>query len=215
MTLFARLLVSLSLGLPLVAHAGETTRFSYDVWLDDSRIGYYSVEIAPQGGMTRVSIDTELEWTFLSIPLYRYEHRNTELWQGECLRRLESETSDNGDRNFVQAIADGEQFEMQTHQGSQQLQGCVRSFAYWNPALLRSDRLLNSQTGEHTEISIAPIVGSSPQIEGAEGAVTGYRLSLPEASIDLWYSEEMEWLVLQTRVRGDRLLTYVRSGEPA
>ena len=197
----------------LIAPPGHTqdSRLDFDVWLEDRRIGHYRVDIVHTGAMTEVSIDTDIVWTFLSVPVYRYTHRNAERWQDDCLLALESETSDNGERNFVQASAQQDTFNLTSHQGVRQLEGCVRSFAYWDPRLLSSERLLNSQTGEYTPITVTPLVGSPPQIDGAESAVTGYRLNLPDTSIDLWYSEEMEWLVLETRVRGGRMLRYVKT----
>ena len=215
MSIITRWLV-LALGLSTAPlFAAEATRLDYEVWLDDRQIGHYTVNILPRGLQTEVSIDTDIEWTFLSIPMYRYQHRNTEVWQDGCLLTLESETQDNGKRNFVSARSEGDQFKLSSHQGGLLLEGCVRSFAYWNPALLSTDQLLNSQTGEYTNISITPLLDDRPISSWGDTAVTGYRLSLPDTSIDLWYSSEMEWLLLQTRVRGGKLLSYVRTGGSA
>ena len=97
---------------------------------------------------------------------------------------------------------------MQTHEGALTLPGCVRTFAYWDPRLLQANRLLNAQTGEYLDVDIK-LVGNEPLII-ADQEVTAkrYRLQAENIEIDLWYSDTMHWLALQTKTESGRQLRY-------
>jgi hypothetical protein len=88
------------------------------------------------------------------------------------------------------------------------LDGCVMSYAYWNPLILRQSRLLNSQTGEIEPVSIAALGDNSIQVGGATVAAKHYRISAPKGPIDLWYSPAGEWLALESTLEGGRRLRY-------
>ena len=77
-----------------------------------------------------------------------------QVWQGGCLVALEARTNDDGDRNTVQARAEGPNLLVLARGSREQLEGCVTTFAYWNPAILKAERLLNAQTGRLEKVRI-------------------------------------------------------------
>ena len=199
-------------------------QINFSVWLDDKQIGYYRVSKERSGNHERININTKLVWKFLSIPFYTYAHSNTETWQGQCLTNMTSETDDNGEKNFVQAETFESGLALRSHEGDARLEGCVRSFAYWEPELLKTDKLLNSQTGEYTPVTVAMLDLAEFTLEKSvrsdnsvpnEKPAWGYRLTVNDKNIDLWYAENSDWLALQTRVKGGRLLGYYRTNEDA
>jgi len=84
----------------------------------------------------------------------------------------------------------------------------VRTFAYWDPRLLQARRLLNTQTGEYTDVSINYIADEDLTINGDSIVARRYRLQAESIVIDLWYSESMQWLALQTTTESGNQLRY-------
>ena len=82
------------------------------------------------------------------------------------------------------------------------------SFAYWNPAFLEQGQLLNTQNGEFLDVEISPPVAEQLSVRGEQQASYRYRLEAGELRLDLWYSENNEWLALESEVQGGRKLRY-------
>ena len=61
--------------------------------------------------------------------------------------RLDARTDDNGTRIPVNAAQRDTRFNVETAGKRESVDGCVMTFAYWNPRVLGATRLLNSQTG--------------------------------------------------------------------
>jgi hypothetical protein len=81
------------------------------------------------------------------------------------------------------------------------------TFAYWNPAMLTQSRLLNSQNGEYIDVKIAQAGTESIDVRGVSTPATRYELRSKKMSIDLWYSQDNQWLALESRTeRGQRLI---------
>lgn len=119
-----------------------------------------------------------------------------------------SRTDDNGERLAVDTERAGERLVVTTAKGTGNLDGCVMSFAYWNPEILRQSRLLNSQTGEYEAVKITALGDASIMVRGTPTAATHYRITGPKNPIDLWYSAAQEWLALESTVAGGRRLRY-------
>lgn len=194
----------LASALPSLASARQELNFQ--VYLGDRAIGTHRFEVVPDAQGYRVRSEASFSVSFLMFEAYRYEHRSEEVWQRDCVRAIEARTQANGDRYFVQGRAEDGALVLDTHAGSTRLDGCVMTFAYWNPAILQAQRLLNAQTGDYLDVRITPL-GVRMSTDGtAMAEARGYRLSTTEAEIDVWYSADDELLALEsTTARGDRL----------
>jgi hypothetical protein len=95
--------------------------------------------------------------------------------------------------------------------GAAGLSGCVMSFAYWNPAILQQQRLLNTQTGEYVDVSVQRLGESSPP-QSDDPPAAHYRIRSADAAIDLWYSAELDWLALSSITPDGYRLHYRRVG---
>jgi hypothetical protein len=82
------------------------------------------------------------------------------------------------------------------------------SFAYWNPAFLKQDRLINTQNGEVLDIEVSEPERTEIEVRGVLQPALHYRLDAGEMTIELWYSENDEWLALETEARGGKRLRY-------
>lgn len=188
--------------------AGTEKSWDFRVFLDDKEIGFHKVSLSSKADEISVLVDARFDVRFLFFNAYHYEHTTEETWKGTCLTNLSSDTDDNGKKLFIRAQPASNGVQLETHEGQRKIEGCVRSFAYWDPELLSAKRLLNTQTGEYQPVTI-DFLGESPiEIDEVKYEAFKYRLMVENKYIDLWYTPEMDWLALQTTVRGGRQLSY-------
>lgn len=194
------------------AKTADTQEWRFKVFLDDSEIGYHYFTLTELGEGLEMRTEADFRVRFLLIPVYKYRHVNTERWDDGCLEGIESETNANGDRfavtgsvrekDFLVSMADGDD------RGEATLPGCVMTFAYWDPEFLGQPRLLNTQTGEYTDVAVRFVGDDVRTVRGESVPARRYRLTAEELEIELWYSADDEWLGLESAVGGGRRLRY-------
>lgn len=183
----------------------EEWRFT--AMLDGKEIGFQTFSVDHRDADRIVRIEAQFDVTLLFVPVYGYSHRNREVWRDGCLRQIDAETDDNGDRYRVIGRQVGDRFDVEANGERRRLSGCIMSFAYWDPAFLQRTRLLNSQTGDYQAVSIAPLGQEKLKIQRQFLNVRRYRLTAEGMKIDLWYSDEGRWVQLASAVNGDSVLT--------
>lgn len=210
-TLAAGILSAFLLWPSLPAAAVETGQLRFAVYLDDRPIGWHHYHVTPVRDGYRVQSEARFEVKLLFLTAYRYEHSSEERWRNGCLERLEARTDDNGTLHHVEAEGDGRWLRLTRDGGGPTpVTGCIMTFAYWNPAFIGQARLLNAQTGELVEVAFEPAAAALPAAAAGPGS-RAYRLSAGELDLTLWYSESMQWLGLESRTGGGRLIRYLRS----
>jgi hypothetical protein len=191
-----------------VAFTQAPQQWRFKVFLDEQEIGYHTVTVNPAKTRATVQIEASFDVKFLFFTAYRYQHNNRETWENNCLKTIESRTNDNGDIFYVTGKQQEQRLALNTHDGTQALPGCIRTFAYWDPRLLQARRLLNTQTGKYLDVVI-DFIGNENLILGKDSIVAKrYRLQSANIAIDLWYSENMQWLALQTTTENGNQLRY-------
>jgi hypothetical protein len=191
------------------AMAGEQGNWYFRVYLDDKPIGYHEFNVANGVVESRAVFNVKV----LFFNAYSYQHNNRERWQEGCLVQIKSETSDNGDEYSVTGTVDENSFLVSTQTGEAELHGCVRSFAYWNPALLDVPALLNTQTGEYQNVALDIDDNTEFSFKGRTIPAKRYTLRVEGREIEIWYGLSGEWLALNAKTESGRTLRYVR--EPA
>jgi len=201
--------LSVSLGVSAAVAAEPAKQWDFRVYLDDREIGYHRVRMTPQEDGTRVSTEASFDVKFLFISAFRYEHRSDEMWRDACLSGIDARTDKNGDELFVRGEGSGDGISVQTPDGERQLTGCVRSFAYWDPELLQTTRLLNAQTGAYQAVQIEALGQVPLDVDGREIDARKYRLLVDNSAVDLWYTPDMEWLALESTTRDGYRIRYL------
>ena len=208
--LFAGLLSSLY-ALDSVANTTLTTeeQLSFRVFLDDREIGYHNVQLRRTPEETEVSVDTSFDIKILFFNAFSYRHNAQERWNGACLEEVRSATEYGGDQLYLRSEATETGLKIISQNREITLTGCIRSYAYWDLERLRTSRLLNTQTGEYQDVNLTDLGMTSLQIGSHNLMAISYQLETEQGDITLWYGENQEWLGLQTRVRGNKILSYI------
>jgi len=185
--------------------AGSQT-YDFKVFLGKDEIGRQRFDVSSEGDRTQVLVNAQFTVKFLYITVYTYRHTNVESWEGTCLREIRAETDDNGDSFFVHGIFRNGQLQVQTQAGNWIGEGCIKTFAYWNPEWIKGERLLNSQTGEHQPVSIIAVGEETIPVQGVQTRATHRRIVTDKFAVDLWYTLDGRWVALQsTTKKGDTL----------
>jgi hypothetical protein len=206
LTLCFALLTSL-LSQPLWAN--EDREWDFRVLLDGKDVGSQRFTVTSQDGLTRLETEADFKVKFLFATVYRYLHSNVETWEGNCLAGIDSTTDANGKPFSVIGSKQDGFFEVNGQNEIEKLPECVMSFAYWNHSFLQHSKLLNSQNGEYLEVEISQPQADFREVRGQKVAALRYHLIAGELDLKLWYSEDNEWLALESRTKGNRVLSYV------
>lgn len=200
--------LALTLCWPFSIFAQTAKSWNFRAYLDGEPLGYQRFTLTPQGEQRELRSEARFEVKVLFITAYKYRHDATERWQGDCLRSITSRTDDDGELVSLKSQREGERLSITSTKGGEVLDGCVMTFAYWNPAILRQSRLIDPQTGKIERVNFAMLGEETIEVRGKPVQAKHYRLSGPERPIDLWYGADGEWLALQSTVGGGRKLSY-------
>ena len=188
------------------AHA-EVSTWNFRVLLDGSEIGKHQFTVARSGDEREVRSEAQYDVRVVFVSVYRYLHEAVERWNGNCMQSLTSRTETNGERNVVNAAVRGDRLQVERPEGRDEHEGCVMSFAYWNPQILKAQRLLNSQTGEFLAVKITAEGEETIEVRGKPLTAQRHRISGPGLQIDLWYAGG-QWIALEAPAQGGRRLRY-------
>lgn len=184
-------------------------QWQFDVALDGKPIGFHTFELQRDGSKQVLTTEASFDVKFLFVTAFRYRHQNTEIWNDGCLASIDASTDSNGQQFDVRGeIGDGS-FALLSAAGSMTLPRCVQTFAYWNPAILESQKLLNSQTGEYEDVTVTLEGREQLPVAGEAIDTLRYRLSAQAGDIILWYSSaDNTWVGLEAPAKGGRKLRY-------
>ena len=209
-TLFAIVLLFGFGATSVAASPNEAQRsWQFSVLLDGSPIGYHRFDLMSRESELEVRSEASFDVRFLFINAFRYRHSNRELWEGECLRVIESSTRQNGEEFAVSGERLAEGLRIEANGKADQLDGCVMTFAYWNPRLLEQTRLLHPQTGEYMSVDVQPLGREELTVRGESVIATAYQVRARDVDITVYYSEDDEWLGLESIAKGGRIIRYV------
>ncbi|ANO51210.1 DUF6134 family protein [Woeseia oceani] len=210
MVLLLRICVSLLLvaGWQHTALANESERWEFRVSLDGSVIGTHQFQLDEYGESLQLTSMATFDIKFMFFTAYRYRHENSETWADGCLDEIQARTVTNGRTEKVIGEREQGAFVVENDGVQTRLPNCVMSFAYWNPDFLQQPRLLNPQTGEYLDVSVTSLPNATLQVRGERQQARHYRLTAKGVDVELWYSQEGEWLALQSIAGGDRVIRY-------
>ncbi|MCF7977651.1 MAG: DUF6134 family protein [Chromatiaceae bacterium] len=194
----------------LAVGASVDQTFRFEVLLDDKPIGEHRFDIDVSGDQQRVTSQAEFEVDFFFITAYRYRHQSNELFRNGCLERLSSTTNDNGTRYKIDGSAVSNGFRVDRGENVEQFDGCVKTFAYWDSAILQQPKLLNPQTGELESVSVQQRGAEQVAVNGSQVEATRFELVTDELTINLWYNDELGWVRLASDTGKGAQLIYRR-----
>ena len=192
-----------------------SSTYNFRVLLDEKPIGYHQFELSQKDSVRQVSSTARFDVKLLFITAFKYRHSSSERWKDNCLTDIDAQTDSNGKRQNVTAKRVDDVLKIDSSSGTKIVDGCVQTFAYWNPDILEATQLLNSQTGDYVDIAVTPLGTHSLKLGAGEFEARKFKLeSSPDydgkpVDITLWYqASDMQWLALESAANGGRTLRY-------
>lgn len=187
------------------AMAPETLNFV--VYRDGSEIGGHEVRFAQRGERLQVDIEIRFDVTFAFIPLYRYRHRNREIWQGDRLVALEARTDDDGTEHWVRAEMRGDRMVVTSSTGRLDLPRDTASTSYWNEATLRDGAWLDTQSGQLVRSRVEVHPPEQVRTSGQDVMAKRYVLT-GDIDCELWYHQG-RWVKLRFQASDGSTIDYL------
>ncbi|MBC09723.1 MAG: hypothetical protein CMQ39_06115 [Gammaproteobacteria bacterium] len=182
------------------AVAEENEEWIFNVTVDGNPIGEHRFKKTFLGEKTVIESEARFDVKILFVNVLKYRHQNTEVWESGCLSEIESATRSNRKEFKVSGRRNEESFSINTLDKDTIHQGCLYTFAYWNPDFLLQNKLINAQTGEMEEVTIT-------KIDTESDSLTGYLINAKGGPIKVWYADET-WIGLESTLKNGRTLSY-------
>ena len=189
----------------------------FEVLLNDKPIGFHSFSLTGDAERQTLTTEAQFDVKFLFINAFRYRHDNAEIWGKGCLNSINAKTDSNAEFLSVRGQRSDNVFRLEGQPTGPLPGECIQTFAYWNPDILDSSRLLNSQTGELEDVTVIQEDLDAVDINGKTVEAIRYRLLARSGTITLWYSNDASrrWLALEAPAKGGRTLRYIPVRIPA
>lgn len=182
--------------------------WTFRVLLDGATIGEHQFELQSDGAQRKVMGTAAFDVKLLGITLHRYRHKDSEAWADDCLVAMNASTDDGGKHSAVQVSRNGDSLSITGPSGTRTVEGCLMSFAYWNPAIRQQTRLLNAQNGKLESVQMSRVEESAIEVRGQSVKATRWRITGAEQPVDVWYSEQDDWIGLDASLKGGHKLSY-------
>ena len=130
------------------------TEVEFQVFLEDSPIGHHHFALRDNGAERELRTEARFDVKILFINAYRYVHDASERWRGGCLTELTARTDANGERTQVGATQQDGRVTIDATGKRESAEGCVMTFAYWNPEILTQKRFI-AQRGYRDGLQLA------------------------------------------------------------
>ena len=188
----------------VAAPVPSTNQMAFSVWRKGSRIGEHRLSFRSDGDRLVVDIDIDLQVKFGFVTLFRYSHHNTEVWEGNRLVSLDSETYDDGSQyNLTVREADGA-LQVDGFSGRFEVPADTLSSSYWNPETIYHSRILDTQRGFLMDLNTEWL--GKETIENAERPIGADRYRITgDLTMDIWYSDAGQWVKLDFDARGSTI----------
>ena len=191
------------------ADSGELETLEFQVFLDDSKIGFHRYKFSDSESGREVHSKARFDVKFLFFSAFKYRHELEARWVDDCLVKLDARTNSNGDKTVVAGERVDGAFVIDATGERRELPNCVMTFAYWNPDFLEQSRLLNPQTGKYLDVDVEELGVSPVQTGRGEQDAYGYTVRAKDYEVTVWYSADgNEWLALESPAKGGRTIRY-------
>ena len=208
----AQTLAVLAVGLlPAAVTAASTSdsmRLDFTVLKDGDAIGHHQIELVRNGDQEKVSIKTDVVVKVVYVPVYRFEHRASEVWQNGHLVSLRSQTNDDGEKHTLQAVAKDDRLEVTGDGTVSQASDEIIPASLWNRDLVSQTVLLNTLTGKQMAIKVADLGAEAVRVHGSTVPAHHYKVT-GELERELWYDQSDRLVLVKFTAKDNSEIRYV------
>jgi len=175
---------------------------AFQIVRDGDVIGRHALNFRREKDALHVDIEIDIEINFAFITLFRYSHRNHEVWRDGRLIALDTRTDDDGDEFQVHARASDDTLWISGVDGNIVAPGDILPTSYWDPRTPAQARLLDTQRGRVLDVQVADAGADMLKLRDTEIAASKYVIS-GDLNLDLWYTMAGDWIKIAFEARGE------------
>ena len=191
---------------PGALRAQTASPLTFTAYRNGSRFGFHQLKFADDGAKRIVDIEIAFDYKLAFVPLYRYRHRNREVWQDGRLLALDTETDDNGTPYRVQARAESNGLLVVGSSGKLQLPADTTSTSYWNEATIERGEWLDTQAGSLVRSKVT--IGAPESVMAGDKLVEAKPYQLEgDITCTLWYHDG-RWVKLRFIASDESVIDY-------
>ena len=189
-----------------VPDAGHLT---FKVTRNGDEIGSHAIAFTQSGDTLTVQVDVALAVKFGPITVYRYTHRDVEVYRGDELQSIETDSDDDGTPFAVRAQRQADGLHVQGTRAQPYIAPAdALPSSHWNRKVLDGS-WINTQDGRLVRPQIKAL-GRGP-ITTAEGQVQcdGFEITAPEVEMSSWYDGQA-WCGVDFKGKDGSQINYIR-----
>ena len=180
----------------------------FDVFRDGKKVGKHSVRFKKiLAGNFQVTARLDLQVTFLGIPLYDYAYHSTAQWRKGRPVGLTVKIDDDGKKTTVSASMQGVDLVVVGPKGKMIIPYAIFPTNHWNALVLSRSRVLNTLSGEISQIKITKQATEKIRAEGRWIEAIKYQYAGDIETI-VWYDDEGRWVKMRFPAKGGSIIDY-------
>ena len=186
----------------------DGAQLAFSVLREGREIGAHVLTFARNGDISIIQVAIDLVVKLGPVPVYRYEHRATEIWNGANFASIDAATTDNGKRMTVKAqrLAKAVSIES-TIQGNYEAPANALPSTHWNRRMLDGP-FFNTQMGDL--MSNAVTARGAATVETGSGRKINVRRFeiVGHVTLESWYDDQQTWSGLQFKGQDGSQIVY-------
>jgi hypothetical protein len=204
----------LALAGPLRAALPDARQIAFEVLRNGTPLGHHTVVFRREADDLHVEIDIRLEVKLLFLTVFKYRHRNHEVWRDGRLVAIDTETDDDGEAFRLRGQATEAGFAVEGSDGRFLAPADVMPTSYWNRETVDRTLLLDTQRGRLIQVDITASGLETIAMQGRTVEARRYKVT-GDLTLDLWYTGAGEWAKIAFVARGAQVGYVRRNGSEA
>ena len=162
---------------------------AFDIVRNGEAIGTHTYHFDRSDDRTEVRIKTDINFRLFFIPVYRFEHESTEVWQDGKLASLESSTNENGTPVKLQVHRDEDSLMVYGEDGNLHVDREIIPASLWNRLVLDRSQTLTTISGNVKKFEVEYVGEKELEVRGKKITTQHFRLT-GEFERELWYDKD-------------------------
>jgi hypothetical protein len=169
-----------------VAAAGDAGEFTFTVLKDGSPVGHHFIVFQRQGDRVEIREATEIEVRLAMIPIYRFEHEGTEVWEDGRALRIDGTTNDNGEKLDIAVRRNADGYTRMINGRVDEFDDSKQVLAFWNKDVVNHDDFFSAVEDKVIRASFQFLGRDQITVAGQELDTEHYRM-IGDEERDLWF----------------------------
>lgn len=181
---------------------------AFDVLRKGDVVGEHITTFKQQGDEVIVNSRMNIDIMALFFPLYAFEYRSKEVWNGDRLTALDVKVLDGSDKTAFSAKRDNEVLDVSAPDKPYQVAGQVFTTNHWNSAVVNDRRVLNTLTGNINIVAVNNKGREQVDVLGGTVEATRYDYTGDLKDTSVWYDDQGRWVKLRFKARDGSTIDY-------